>query len=155
MSDFYVKGKDGKFLPVNIKSIINKELENNLIIAKVGDAENPISGNDLDRIIKAFEQAKVLDGLKNTSVIVTSNSVEIGIISKKDIEDKYIYIQVKSGDNIANLDQHLQSIIKKMQGKQQTVVLPSPLKIKDYYVVLESLRRCQIRRDRKGRNKNI
>ena len=152
MSNFYIKNKEGKYLSVELSSIINKDLDNRLIIVRVGTDDHPASMSDLDVTEESFRQADIINDL-DVSVILTPFQIEVGVEHKESLEDKCIYMQISSGDDIGMLEEHLRKMYKNLSRKHEVSVLPTPLKVKDYKKVKDILRRCKIRKERRGRVK--
>jgi len=151
MSKFYIKTKSGEFIPVELNSIMNNDLHDRLIIVRVGSDDYPVSKNDLYETVKSFEDANVINKIRNVSVIVTPYQIDVGIESKDKIDDKTIYLQIKGGD-MTFLEDEIKDMYKKIKSKHNNaVVLPSPLKIRDYQYIKDVLKRCQIRKDRRGK----
>ena len=154
MSNFYIKNKKGEFVPIVLSSIINKDLNNRLVIVKVGDENHRATENDLDRTEESFAKAEVINDLDNVSLIITPYQVNISVEDKSNMEDKNIYIQISSGDDITVLEEQSRKLYKKLKRNfENVVILPSPLKLKDYRQVKEVLKRCKIRRERRARVK--
>jgi len=149
MSEFFVKNKKGEFIPVKIDKIIGKEdLDNNLVIVRVGTDDYPADIKTLELTQESFSQANILDEI-DTSILITPFQIDIGTASLKEVEDRPIYIQIKSGEDISMLDEQSRRLYKELRKKTKgTVLLPSPIKIRDYNQVKETLKRCQIRRKR-------
>ena len=152
MSNFYIKNKEGNYLPIELKSIINKDLDNRLIIVRVGTDEYPASMSDLDVTEESFSQADIINDL-DVSVILTPFQIDVDAVRKDELEDKCIYMQISSGDDIGMLEEALKKMYKSLRRKHEVAVLPTPLKVKDYKKVKDILRRCKIRKDRRGRVK--
>lgn len=151
MSNFYTKDKRGNFVPVEINSILSKDLDNRLIIIRVGTDECPVTAEDLDETQESFAQADVLADLENVSVVITPYQVEVDILDKDKLKDLPIYIQIRGGDNINMLTKVVKDEYKRLKKKHEVVVLPTPLRIRQYREVIDTLKRCQIRRERRGR----
>jgi len=154
MSNFYVKNKKGEFIPIALSSIINKDLNNRLVIVTVGSDNYKASESDLERTEESFNDAHLIQDIDNISVIITPYQLSISVEDKSKMEDKNIYIQISSGDNIDMLEEQVKKIYKKIRKSfnNKIVVLPSPLKLKDYRQVKEVLKRCEIRRDKRRSN---
>ena len=153
MSKFYIKNKKGEFLPIELSSMMNEDLHDRLVIVKVGTDDHPVSKNDLHETVRSFEEANVINKIRNVSVIVTPYQIEIGLENKETINDKTIYLQIKGGD-IALLEDEIKEMYRRVKQKHNNVVvLPTPLKIKDYQYARDILKRCQIRKERRGKTK--
>src|SRR5689334_2947013 len=140
MSKFYIKNKKGEFLPVELSSIMNEDLQDRLIVVKVGTDEHPVSKNDLHETVRSFEEANVINKIRNVSVIVTPYQIEIGLENKETINDKTIYLQIRGGD-IALLEDEIKEMYRRIKSKHNNVVvLPTPLKIKDYQYARDILK---------------
>lgn len=153
MSKFYIKNGD-KYLPVDIKkTFFTKELENHLVIVKVGDEECQVDSNGLDVTEESFIQADVLSNLKNTSVIITPYQIEVDVISQKEAENKQVCLQITSGNDMSMLSKHLREMYNKLKNKFDLVILPSPLKVGEFRKVKDILKRSKLRRDRRYKTK--
>jgi hypothetical protein len=150
--DLYIKNKQNKFIPIGIDSVMSKDLNNKLVIVKVGSDTEQASLEDLDATASSFSQADVLDDINNVSIIITPYQIEIDVVDQREVENKNICIQIKSGDDIGLLDDALRSLYRKIKNKHSNVtILPTPLKVKDYRQVKETLKRCKMRKKRRSR----
>ena|SRR3990167_6621 len=153
MSKFYFKNKKGEYLPVELNSILSKDLNDRLVIVRVGTDEHPAAMSDIDETEESFAQADVLNDLDNISVVITPFQIDIGCVDKQEYENKDIYLQITSGDDISMLDKKIQALHKKLSKKHKNItILPTPLKLKDYNQFIDTLQRCETRRKRRGRN---
>jgi hypothetical protein len=148
-----MKNSRGEFLPIELSSIINKDLNNRLVIIRVGTDEYPAPMDDLDETEESFANADVLNELDNVSVIITPYQVEIGTVGKDEIDEKDLYVQITSGEDISMLEEIIQKSYRRLSKKFNVVVLPTPLKIKDYRQVKDTLKRCEIRRERRTKSR--
>lgn len=153
MSRFYIKNNKGDFLPVELSSIMSKDLNNRLVIVRVGTDEYPVSMSDLELTVESFSSAGVLQELSNVSIIVTPYQIDVGTINKSELENKCIYIQIISGDDISALDEEIKELYRRLNKNFDVAILPSPMTVKDYRQVQDTLKRCQIRRDRRSKSK--
>ena len=70
------------------------------------------------------------------------------------MEDKNIYVQISNGEDISILEEQARKLYMKLKkGFENVVILPSPIKLKDYRQLKEVLKRCTIRRERRARVK--
>lgn len=152
MSNFYIKTKGDKYVPIELSSIINRDLDNRLIIVRVGTDEHPASMSDLDVTEESFRQADIINDL-DVSVILTPYQIDVGVVRKEELEDKCIYLQISSGDDIGMLEENIKKMYKSLKNRHEVKILPTPLKVGDYRKVKDILRRCKIRKDRRGRIK--
>ena len=150
MNDFYVKSGN-KYVPVNIQNYFTKDIENNLVIIRIGTDEFPASSSDLEATEKSLTDADILKDLANVSVIITPFQIQIDAIDKNKIGDKNIYLQICSGSEITMLEEQIRKIYNKIKDKFASVILPTPLKIKDYRKVQDILERAEIRKVRRCR----
>ena len=153
MNNFYVKNKEGKYIPIELKSVLGKELDGHLVIVKVGTDSHQATIADLDMTEESFACADVLNDLNNVSVIITPYQIDVGTEEVGGLEDKYVYLQISNGGDIGMLEKHILDMYKRVKKKFDVVVLPSPLKIKDYRKVKDILKRSKIRKDRRSRVK--
>lgn len=152
MSRFYFKNKKGEYLPVELSSIMSKDISDRLMIVRVGTDDHPASMSDLDETEESFSQADVLSEQDNVSIIITPYQVDISLLTKEEQLDKSVCLQITSGDDIGMLDKKTQSMYKKIKNKfKDVVVLPTPLKLADYNKFVDTLKRCDIRRKRRAR----
>jgi len=152
MSNFYVKNKEGDYLPIKLNSIINKDLDNHLVIVRVGSDANPASLSDLEVTEESFRQADILNDI-DISVILTPYQIDVGLANEEELKNKSLYLQITSGDDIGMLEDTIKRMYKSIKRKFEVAILPTPLMVKDYIKVKDILRRCQIRKDRRGRVK--
>jgi hypothetical protein len=100
----------------------------NINLTKLGDLDNLLNLlADLNEPIELFAiggTAMVLKGIKE---------------STKDIDFLTIEKQEK-----------IRKMYDSIKNKYETVVVPTPLKVKEYRQVQEILKRCQIRKERRG-----
>lgn len=148
----YIKNKNNEFVEIEINSVMNKDLNNKLVIVRVGTDDQPASLEDLDLTVDSFAKADVLDELDNVSVIITPYQIDIDLIDEDEIDKKTIFLQVRSGDNISTLDEVTKAMYKKLKKVYDNViVLPIPLTVKDYKQVKDTLKRCKMRKKRRSR----
>lgn len=152
MDKFYFKNKKGEFLPVELSSIMSKDISDRLMVVRVGSDDHPASMSDLDETEESFSQADVLNEQDNVSIIITPYQIDISLLTKEEQLDKSVCLQITSGDDIGMLDKKIQSMYKKIKNKfKDVVVLPTPLKLADYNKFVDTLKRCDIRRKRRAR----
>ena len=148
----YIKNKNGEFIPVDISSVMSKDLNNRLVIIKVGSDNQDISMDDLELTANSFAKAEVLDDLDNVSVIITPFQVSIDLVDESEVGEKTICIQITSGEDIRTLEEATKSMYKKLQKKYSNVtILPTPLKVKEYMKIKDTLKRCKMRKKRRSR----
>ena len=150
MSDFYIKNRQGKFLPIDIKSIFGKDLNGKLVIVRVGSSEQTASTNDLDETEESFNRADVLNELDDVSIIITPYQINVSVEPKEDLEEKSIFLQITSGNDVGMLEEQIRKMYNKLKNKHQMAVVPTPLKVGEYRKVQDILKRCEIRRERRG-----
>lgn len=150
MSDLYIKNKKGEFLPVEINSVLNKDLNNRLIVVRVGTDEHPATPEDLNETLRSFSNAEVLE-LNDVSVILTPYQISLEMLDDLEIENKTICLQIQSGEDITMLEEQTRRMYKRIKKHNPNVtILPSPLKVKDYRQVVDTLKRSQLRKNRRG-----
>jgi len=150
MSDLYVKNKDGSFVPIFIDRVFGEDLAGSLVVVRVGTDSHPASSSDIDEAEYVLSQAEVLNRVRDISLLITPHQIDIDTIRDKDIDDKSIYLQITSGEDIGVLEESVRMLYNKIRGKFKTVILPSPLKIADYKKAKEILKRSKIRRERRA-----
>lgn len=150
MNELYVKN-NGKYLPIEIKDIINKEMDNSLIVVKVGTEENPATYEDIEATENSFIQAEVL-GDMDISIILTPYQIDVNIVDEEELEEKSLCLQISNGENIEMLENIVKDMYRNIKDKYNVTILPSPLKIKDYLKVKDVLKRCEIRKNRRNRH---
>jgi len=149
---FYIKSEDGRFVPVKLEKVISEEdLDNNLAVIRVGTDSHPASLEDIKLTQESFIAADMLDKVK-TSIIITPYQIEVGVTPLKELDDKAIYMQIVAGEDVGMLEESIRNSYRALKKRfSNLVILPTPLKISDYKSVKDTLKRCQIRRDRAGR----
>lgn len=148
----YIKNKNDEFIPVEISSVMSRDLNNRLVVVRVGTDDQPADLDDLDLTANSFAKADVLDDLDNVSVIITPYQISIDLLDEDEIEDKSICVQITSGDDISMLDDITKSIYKELKKRYSNItILPTPLKVKDYRQVKDTLKRCKMRKKRRSR----
>jgi hypothetical protein len=150
MGDFYIKNKQGKFLPIDVKSIFGKDLDGKLVIVRVGTDEQIASANDLDETEESFNRADVLNELDDVSIIITPYQIDVSVSPQEDLEEKSIFLQITSGNDVGALEEQIRKMYNKLKNKHQMAVVPTPLKVSEYRKVQEILKRCEIRRERRS-----
>ncbi|MFA5023359.1 MAG: hypothetical protein WC523_00180 [Patescibacteria group bacterium] len=150
MEEFYIKNKQGKFVPVEIKHILGKELNGHLIVLRVGTDAYPATESDLDETADSFSRADFLKGLDNISIVITPYQIDVDLFPEEELDKKNIYLQITSGQDVLMLEEYLRKMYNNLKSKYNTSVVPTPLKVGEYRKVQEILKRCQIRKDRRG-----
>lgn len=150
----YVKNSKGKMVPVDISSVINKSLDNHLVIVRVGTDELPASTKDVDLTESSFAEASVLEDLGNISVIVTPYQLKLELLTQEEVEEKSLCVQIESGEDISGLENNIKSMYRRFKNKFHDItILPTPIKIKDYRQVQDTLKRCRLRKKRRLRTR--
>lgn len=148
----YIKNDNNEFVPVEIDSVMGKDLNNHLIIVKVGNEHQVATLEDIDLTASSFAKANVFDELDNVSIIITPYQISIDLVDESEVEEKSICIQITSGDDINALDETTKSIYKGLKKDYNNVIiLPTPLKLKEYVQVVDTLKRCKMRKKRRSR----
>jgi len=153
MSDFYIKNKKGEYLPIDLSQILGKELSDHLVIVRVGSDEHAATNADIDATVDSFNQADFLRNINNLSIIVTPYQIDVSLFPKTELDNKCIYLQITSGDDVLSLENQIRKMYDSLKKGHQTVVVPTPLKVGEYKQVIDILKRCQIRKDRRGNRK--
>ena len=150
MSNLYTKNSKDEFIPVDINSVLNKDLNNRLIVIRVGSDEFPATPEDLSETLRSFANADVLE-LNDVSIILTPYQISLELLDDSEVEDKSICLQITSGDDIAMLEEQIRRMYKRVKKHNSDVtILPSPLKVKDYRHVVDTLKRSKLRKNRRG-----
>jgi len=150
--NLYVKNDKNEFVPIKIDSIMSKDLNNHLVIVRVGNDEQAASLEDLDLTASSFSKADVLDELDNVSVIITPYQINIDLVDEREIDEKSICVQITSGDDISALDEATKQIYKRLKKNYNNItILPTPIKLKEYKQVKDTLKRCEMRKKRRTR----
>lgn len=148
----YIKNKNDEFIPVEISSVMSRDLNNRLVVVRVGSDNQQAELEDLDLTASSFAKADVLDDLDNVSVIITPYQISIDLLDEREIEGKSICLQITSGDDISALDEMIRSTYKQLKKHYSNItILPTPLKVKDYRQVQDTLKRCKMRKKRRSR----
>lgn len=150
----YLKNSKGKMVPLNISSVINKDLDNHLVIVRVGTDELPASNKDVDLTESSLAEADVLNDLGNISVVVTPYQLDIEVLTQEEIDNKSLCLQIKSGEDISGLEDRIKSMYRRLKSKFSDItILPTPVTIKDYRQVKDTLKRCRLRKKRRSRTR--
>lgn len=150
---FYIKNRNGEFVPVEFSQMIDKGVNNKMVVVKVGSENQKPSVDDLEQTRKSIEMADFPDDIDNVSLIITPFEIDIGVVDKRELDNKQLYLQIRDGDDLSGLKEELKVLgdkLKKKLKNKGVVVLPTPLKISQYNFVKETLKRCTIRRERQG-----
>jgi hypothetical protein len=150
MGEFYTKNKKGEYLPVELVQIFGKDLSGHLVVVRVGSDEHPASARDLDETVDSFNNADFLKGLDNLSIVITPFQIDVDVFPKEDLGGKSIFLQITSGQDVAMLEEQIRKIYNNIKKKHETIVVPTPLKVSEYRQAQDILKRCQIRKERRG-----
>lgn len=152
---FYIKNSRDEFVPIKIDKILNEDINDHLIIARVGSDENPARMSDVDLAEVMFRDSSVLKALNNVSIIVTPYQIDVDLIDYNELDNKKLSIQVSSGDDITILDTATKIMYRRLKKHYgDVVIMPSPLTLKDYRQVQDTLKRCKMRKNRRVRSKS-
>lgn len=153
MSEFYIKDSNDNYIPVNLGSIIGPDMNKNLLVMRVGSDKCPASMKDLELTEESFRQAEILHDL-DVSIILTPYQIDVGMVEdKKELDDKCLYLQIKRGDNISELEERVKETYRSLAATNNVVVLPSPMTFGEYKRMKDILMRCDIRKNRRSRAK--
>jgi hypothetical protein len=152
-SDFYTKSADGKYTPISFKQIITKDWENKLIVVRIGSDECPADESEIEETLDSLNDADALESLENTSFLITMHSLSFEVLDNvKDVQNKCIAVKVTGDDDISRLGKLQKNARSQLRGKaKKVVILPAPLTVDEYKEVMEVKKRCDTRRDRRGR----
>jgi len=146
----YTKNNNGEFVPIEISKVINKDLNNHLVVVRVGSDEHPASMSDVDLTESSLGAATVLDDLDNISVIVTPYQIDVDLINDNELDTKTLCVQITGGEDAGLLDSAMKIMYRRLKKNYgDVVVLPSPLTLKDYRQVQDTLKRCKMRKSRR------
>ena len=84
------------------------------------------------------------------SIIITPYQINVSVEPKEDLEEKSIFLQITSGNDVGMLEEQIRKMYNKLKNKHQMAVVPTPLKVGEYRKVQDILKRCEIRRERRG-----
>lgn len=149
---FYTKNKSGEYIPIEFEQIITKDWENKTVVVKVGSDENPASADDEEETANGIGATDTLNKIE-TSFIVTRHSISFEILGNtQDLKNQPMAVRVTGGDSLTDLGD-LQKIAKqRLRGKvKKVIVLPVPLTVGEYKEVMDIKKRCDNRRDRRGK----
>ena len=152
MSEFYIKDKNSKYIPIAFKQIVSKDWENKLIVVRIGTDENPANSDSEEQTLECLNDADALSDIEMTSFLVTRHNVEFSVLNTlKEIGEKNITVQIMAADNLSDLDEFKKIVKKQLKGNAKKVVfLPAPITIDEYKEIIEIKRRCETRRSRRG-----
>lgn len=149
----YTKNAKNEYVPVEISKVVTKDMDDHLIIVRVGTDELPASTRDVDLTEDSFADASVLDDIGNISIIVTPYQLSIEPLSNSELANKSLCVQIESGEDMSGLEEFIKGLYRKLKSKLFDVtVLPTPLTIKEYVKVKSTLRRCSLKKKRRAGN---
>ncbi len=149
---FYVRNRNGNYVPVSFKSMITNEWNGKMVIVRIGTEENPADVNDLDETMDSLSDADALASLENTSFLVTRHELSFEVLTTvNDLENQSIGVRVVAGDDLTMLGELQKKAKEQLKGAKRVIILPTPLTVKEYKEVMDVKKRCDIRRGRRGR----
>jgi len=151
-SEFFMKNKEGKYIPISFKQILTKEWENKLIVVRIGSDECPASDSEIEETLDSLNDADALESLENTSFLVTMHSLSFEVLENvKEVGKKCVAISVIGSDDLSKLGSLQKNAREQLRGKtNKVVVLPAPLSVDKYKEIMDIKQRCDNRRSRRG-----
>ena len=102
---FYMKNRNGEYVPVEFKKIVSKDWENSLVIVRVGTDEYPAEESDANRTLDNLHDADTLDELDNISFLITLHNIGFEVLGNlREIGEKYVLVKVTGDDDLSKLD---------------------------------------------------
>lgn len=153
MSTLYMKNSKGEYYPVSFQKVMSSDWEKKIIIVRIGTDEHPAEDKDIDEMYDSLKNADALDDLEDTSFLVTTYEIGFDVLgSAKEIENKCVAVRVEAGDDMSKLGVLQKKAKEQLRGKtKKVIVMPAPLTVKEYKEVIDIKRRCDTRRNRRGR----
>ena len=151
-SEFYMKSKDGKYIPISLKQVVTKDWENKLIVVRIGSDANPAKESEIDETWDSLNGAEALDNLEHTSFLITMHNVEFEVLENvKDVANKCVTVQITGQDDLSKLGSLEKKAREQLRGRTKKVVtLPAPLTVGEYREIMDVKQRCDNRRNRRG-----
>lgn len=148
-----MKNSKGEYYPVSFQKVVSKDWENKLIMVRIGTDENPAEEKEVNEMYDSLNGADAVESLDGTSFLVTTYEVNFEILgSSREIENKCVAVRVESGDDLSKLGDLQKKAKEQLRGKaKKVIIMPTPLTIKEYKEVMDVKRRCDTRRNRRGR----
>jgi hypothetical protein len=150
---FYIKNRNGEYVPIDFKKIVTKDWENNLIVVRVGTDEHPASESDATRTLDSLHDVDTLDDLENSSFLITLHNIGFEILgSLKEIGEKYVLVKVTGDDDLSKLEDLQKDAKRQLRGKtKKVVIMPTPLTVDEYKEIKEIKDRVDNRKKRRGK----
>lgn len=150
MRELYYKNSDGNYNKITIDEIVTEDLENKLVIIKIGNDRDGVTSEDAEKIANAFASAKVLSSIKNSSIILTPNEISIEVLDKEDIKDKKICVSINKSTNLSGLEAKIKNAFDSLKERFDSVVLPTPISVEEYLETKDVLKRCEKKKVRRS-----
>lgn len=150
---FYMKNRNGEYIPIEFKKIVSKDWENNLVIVRVGTDEYPAEESDANRALDSLHDADALDELDNISFLITLHNIGFEVLGNlREIGEKYVLVKVTGDDDLSKLDDLQKDAKRQLRGKtKKVVIMPTPLTVDEYKEIKEIKDRVDNRKKRRGK----
>ena len=91
--------------------------------------------------------------LNNTNFLITAHNIDFAILSSvDDLKRQKVLVHAKVGDDLSKLGDLQKEARKQLrQMGVNTTILPTPMSVDEYYEVMKIKKRCDIRKNRRGR----
>lgn len=148
MSDFYVKSKDGQFIPLTLDFFPFKN-KDSLMIITVGNDKELATNELIEYVYKTIRASDLFSDLmrnSNNNLLLLPNSIKAEILSKRELENKTICISLNKNDDLSNFPELLTKSFKDLGVK----IIPSPITLKEYQEVKQVQKRIDLKKRRSG-----
>ena len=153
MGVFYKKIGREKYVPVEFRDIATSGWNDKLVVVRVGSDTHPAKESEVEETLASLEDADALNKLKNTSFLITLHEIDFKILGNpKEIRDQCVAVYVKSGEDLSKLGNLQKQARQQLREKSiKATIVPTPLTVDQYKEVMEVKRRCDTRRNRRGK----
>jgi len=153
MSEFYTKSDKGEYIPISFDKIVTKDWDEKLVLVRIGSEENPAKEDEINQTMEGLNNADALYKLKNASFLITLHNIDFEKFgSVKEIAEQNIAVKVTADDDLSKLSYLQKEAKSQLRGKVKKVVtLPVPLTVQEYKEVMDIKKRCDTRRERRGK----
>ena len=152
MSKFYTKNSDGNYTPIEFKQIATKDWENKLIVVRIGSDNCMASESEIEETLDCLNDADALENIDNTSFLITMHGISFEVLGNlKEIGKKCVSVKITGDDDLSRLGNLQKSAQEQLRGKtKKVIIMPTPLTVDDYKEVMDTKKRCDTRRGKRG-----
>lgn len=110
----YYKNKDGELIPVDVSYFNLENIENSLLLIKVGDKEFQPNNEDIKNIVEEFHKYFSERNIKFTG-LVTHDKISVEILDKDQFKDKIVVVKVGDKDEWKPTEDYMREIKQNIQ----------------------------------------